>query len=167
MGRLFDAIDRLSKIFAIAAGVVFLLLVAMTSYEVIMRYCFKQGIEWFIEVGGYLCVIGVYFGIAYTLEIGGHVSIDLLANKLGYKSQNLLKIVSYSFCTFFFAIMTYATFQVALESYRLGRCSSTRLTIPLAPFQFVVFFGWLLITFQGLSMIHKYVVLVRAQREKK
>ena len=169
IGKVFVAIDRMSRFFAIVAGCIFLLMVAMTSYEVLMRYCFKQGIDWFIEVSGYLCVIGVYFGIAYTLEVGGHVSIDLLTNKrrkVKYISVDVLKIISYSLCTFFFSIMTYATFQVALESYRVGRSSDTLLAIPLAPFQFVVCLGWLLITLQGLSMIHKHLVLRKIQCKK-
>ena len=159
IGKVFVVIDRMSRFFAIVAGGIFLLMVAMTSYEVLMRYCFKQGIDWFIEVSGYLCVIGVYFGIAYTLEVGGHVSIDLFTNKQKYISVDALRVISYGLCTFFFSIMTYATFKVALESYRVGRSSDTLLAIPLAPFQFVVFLGWLLITLQGLSMIYKHLVL--------
>lgn len=158
----FAVVDKAILFCAIFSGIVLLGLMALTSYEVFLRYILKQGVDWFLEIAGYLCVIAVFLGNAYTFQVGGHVSIDFFVINQPESRRGVLKLVKYCLCLLFFVIMSSSSFQVALQSFRVNKCSNTLLSIPIGPFELFVFIGWVLIAFQSLSLIYKQIVTIRS-----
>ncbi len=70
-------IDRISLLMAIVAGLILVGLVAVTFYDVIMRYFLSapmRGRQDIVEMG---MVLSILLASLYTWRIGGHISVDL------------------------------------------------------------------------------------------
>ena len=88
--RIFSAII---KFFGIIAGVVFMAMALIVSYNVIMRYFVSRPPVWAIETTEYLMVYATFLAAAWVLSLDGHVKIDIVVVRLSPKSQHVLSIV--------------------------------------------------------------------------
>ena len=70
-------VDRLVTLMAISGGLVLCCLVALTFYDVILRYFFSaplRGRQDIVEMG---MVLALMLAAPYTWRINGHISVDL------------------------------------------------------------------------------------------
>lgn len=88
--RIFSAII---KFFGIIAGVVFMAMALIVSYNVVMRYFVSRPPVWAIETTEYLMVYATFLAAAWVLSLDGHVKIDIVVVRLSPKNQHVLSIV--------------------------------------------------------------------------
>ncbi len=70
-------IDRVAMLMSVAAGLVLCFVVALTFYDVILRYLFSaplRGRQDMVEMG---MVVSLMLATPYTWRIAGHISVDL------------------------------------------------------------------------------------------
>jgi TRAP-type mannitol/chloroaromatic compound transport system permease small subunit len=79
--RLSEAIDPWIRRVGEAFSWVWVLLVAVITVNVVMRYILGKGLIQFEEAQWHLYAIGFMLGLAYCLESDDHVRIDVLSEK--------------------------------------------------------------------------------------
>ncbi len=81
--RLADGIGR-------AAAWLFLVAIAISGYEVVMRYAFASPSAWAHVTVTALCAIGFAAGGAYAMARGEHIRISVLADRAGPGTRRLM-----------------------------------------------------------------------------
>lgn len=162
IGKIANNIDWVSRILGMAGGCVVLVLMFVTCYHVLMRYAFSQGLDWVIEVSGYLCIVCVYLGVSYTLLSGKHIRLGLFVRRLRPRAQAIMRTVTMFLCLVLFAVLAWQTWIIAWESFLSGKCSTTHLTIPLFPIQIVVTIGFAVMSLQAVVIIYRYILSLRS-----
>lgn len=90
----FDRIlGRVITFFGIVAGILFMTMALIVSYNVLMRYFLGKPPVWAIETTEYILVYATFFAAAWILRKDGHVKIDILVICLSPRTQHILRIV--------------------------------------------------------------------------
>lgn len=89
---------------AICGGILILMLV-LTSLNVLMRYGFNAPIAWADQFTAYGLVYLTFIGAPYALSKGAHVSLDIFSGMLRSKSRDCLdvavNVVGIVYCSVF------------------------------------------------------------------
>lgn len=96
MRRLVRAIDRISHLFGAVAAALVLVLMALMTYEVVLRYVFKAPTTWSNELS--TMTMGALFvlSIAYTLASNAHVRVDILKPLMGRRGPLVIELAGHA-----------------------------------------------------------------------
>jgi TRAP-type C4-dicarboxylate transport system permease small subunit len=85
-------VARLSRALGGVISWLFLAAVAISAYEVVMRYVFGAPSSWSNPTVTTLCAIGFALGGAYTMAKDGHIRIGVLADRMGLRARRIALI---------------------------------------------------------------------------
>lgn len=72
----------------------FVAMVLVIFFQVIMRYVFKNSLSWSEELGKFIFVWISWIGIAIGQKRGEHIRITILVDRLPFKAQQFLILLS-------------------------------------------------------------------------
>ncbi|UWG98504.1 TRAP transporter large permease subunit [Dehalobacter sp. DCM] len=141
----------------IGVGMLFLMLV-LTFINVIMRKFFNSPIVGVVEITEVLMVMAVFLAIGHTQNKKGHVSVDLITEKLKPVPKLIMEGMHNLLATFIFIIIIW---QVILQTIYFAANNSNHsqyLFLPNAPFDAIIAFGCILLT---LLLIRDFLINIR------
>lgn len=97
-------------------ALLFLLSVAVSLVEVVLRYVFNAPTIWAHETTILLCALCFVYGGAYCLAQDSHIRITIIYDLLNEKLQRMLDLISLMLCTIYIAALSYAAWFVARSS---------------------------------------------------
>lgn len=119
--------SRLSWAAALLAGLATLALAVFISIDVLLRYFFNSPLLFVDEVAGFLLVLVIFGGLAYTFRTGAHVRVDLVTTHLPPALRAWLRAGGLALGIVFILVVSWTTLQSALTAYRYGRVSTVML----------------------------------------
>jgi len=150
-------VKRISSITDLLAGVCFFSVMALVLANIILRNVFRMPILGTVELVGLLTVTGLGFALANCEMLGGNIAMDVLMEKLSWKTQKVFAVIMYSIALGFWAIVVWRVFVYADTSFVNGRVTST-ISIPLSPFIFIlginVFFLCIVLVYKLIGYIN-------------
>lgn len=144
MNRLFTVKQFIIRAIEIvgAAGIILLVsLMLLVSSEVVSRQIFLTPIKGTIELSKFLMGTLTAFGLSFCALKDGHIGVELVSNFVSKKASKLLDKINYYLVMGFSLILVIQLCSYAMFTSHLGS-SSDRLKIPLAPFIYLVAFGF-------------------------
>lgn len=154
---MFDKINSVVKagnmILGYISGLGILVMSAMLTYEVVLRYLFNSPTIWVQEVSVYVFMWTMLAGASYTLMLGKHVRIDLVFDQFPPKVQMVLDVITNGIGALFSAVVTFQAYEMIVSSLRFNKVSATMLRVPIWILQLSLFLGFLLLTLQFLLMM--------------
>lgn len=148
------------KVFSILSAVLMLVVI----YDVLMRYLLTRPTIWGLEMSNYLLAGLTFLGAGYCLLHNGHVKVDIIYTKWPRRLQAAVDVGTYLivFCLCY-VLIKYGG-EVALESLREGRRSTSIWAPPLWPSQMLVPAGALLLGLQALAKwLRDWVILLTGE----
>lgn len=149
--------QRISRIMNLAnstAKVMLLVLMILGSVDVIGRYTFNKPVWGTFEFNQILLAGIVFFSLAYTLAVGGHIKVDLVVSRLHPRVQAAIDFFTSFLMLILFALLAWQSAIIAIRYWKAGRLVSLIL-INAAPFQGFVTLGALLLCLELIvQMIH-------------
>jgi TRAP-type C4-dicarboxylate transport system permease small subunit len=118
-------IDRLNRFLGRWLAWLYLVAVAITAYEVVMRYLFNSPTTWAFELTVLLCAIGYLFGGGYVTEQKAHISISVLRDLAPKRVAWWLDLAAYAVGIAAMAGFAWATWRPALRALRVGERSGS------------------------------------------
>jgi TRAP-type C4-dicarboxylate transport system permease small subunit len=115
-----------------AAAVVFIML--LTCADVVMRL-FGRPIPGTYELVGYFGTVIVAFALAYTSVERGHISVELLVDRLPARLRNVIEGAGHLVSAVLFGLLAWQSQVYAMDLVESGEVSLT-LGIPTWPFVF-------------------------------
>ena len=71
----------------------FLPMIFVITFEIVMRYVFRSPTIWVHETSEYLLVVMAMVGGGYTFLHKGHVSVDIVYERLSTKGKAILDLI--------------------------------------------------------------------------
>ncbi|MHC5652375.1 TRAP transporter small permease subunit [Stappia sp. ICDLI1TA098] len=136
-------------LFVIAAAIIFAV-VPMLLYEVVARYAFNAPTVWAMEAS--TLVFGPHFMLAgpYLLHLHGHVSVDILSERVKGAPRKALEVFTYAVVAIFAAVFAMVSWPLAVNAYALGETSFSAWNPPIWWLKFVVPFAFAMLFAQAL-----------------
>jgi TRAP-type C4-dicarboxylate transport system permease small subunit len=153
-------IARTARAVSLISGVAVLAMVALISYDVLMRYFFDRPQLFVDELASFLQVLVIFGGLAHTYRLGGHVRVDLVTSHLPARGRAWLRAAGVLVaCVFLLAVM-WTTAQSALTAYRYGRVSAVML-YPLWMPMLIIPAGLALMAVAMLATLGRQLLVLR------
>ena len=118
----------ITMVFLIAAGV-------------IARYVFNSPFLFVEEYSGYLFVLVVCWGLAFTLKDGGHIKVELVVSRLPARIVKWLELAAYVMATAYTIMFTVQLLGMARRSFALNAYAYGAMHTPLGPAQLIMVIG--------------------------
>ncbi len=93
-GKIDRLLDRMIKFFGIIAGILFMAMALIVTYNVIMRYFVSRPPAWAIETTEYIMVYATFLAAAWILSLDGHVKIDIVVMRLSPRNQYFMSVLA-------------------------------------------------------------------------
>jgi TRAP-type C4-dicarboxylate transport system permease small subunit len=137
----------------IASGALGILILFVVT-NILSRFLFKKPLPGTIEIIELVSVVIVFFSVAYTETKRAHIYVELLVSRLSRRSQAVLASMMYFLAAVFFAVMGWRG-GVMAWSYLVPMIRETYvLSIPIAPFLFVISLGSFVLALE--TLIHVF-----------
>ena len=125
----------------IIGGVAVLVLMALATVNVCLRFFFNAPYRGTYEVVGFLGAIVIAFALGYTQKRKDHIVVDILTQRFPKQVNRVLDAISYFITTIFFAIVSWQVFVWGMKISKSGEVSET-LKIVFHPIIYCVALGF-------------------------
>lgn len=138
-------VDHVIDFMAGAAGFLLVAAVLIVCVEIIMRYFFRKPQVWSVEVCEYILFTLAFLGAPWLLKKGGHVSVDVVTERLGPRARGYLGLFACGIGVCISAIITGFSIVAAWDCYVTGVVVTKTLTIGKHYFLVFITLGYLLL----------------------
>lgn len=132
---------------AIYVGILTICVITVVSLYTVAARLIGSPVSWTLEFLQLIQVILAFLPVAYVLNRGAHVRMDLGLEMVQGRSRYLLQIAASLLGMFMSILMAYATAQSAIASTAM-REGSVLTSWPIYPFKICVFIGFVLLSLQ-------------------
>jgi TRAP-type C4-dicarboxylate transport system permease small subunit len=126
----------------------------LTIADVFLRKTFSKSILGTVEVTEFMMVILVFFALAQTEVLNGHVKVDLVMSRFGEHTQALVDTITQLVCFLLLGLFTWSAL-VYSGKMRASAEVSQDLWLPIYPFVYVVVAGCALLS---LTLLIKFLI---------
>ncbi len=159
LSRLIDTINE--KLGRLTAWLV-LAAVLISAANATSRYALNMASNAWLEMQWYLFGVVFMIGAAWTMKDNEHVRVDVVSSRLSKLTRDRIEVVGLIIFFFPFALLhLYYAWPFFLGSIRSGEVSTNAGGLIVWPAKFMVMFGFLLLTLQGVSELIKRVAVLR------
>ena len=166
MEALLRLIERISGWTGAITAWLVMPLVLATVYDVFARYVFNAPTQWAYEVGYMMMGAHALLGMAYTLQVAGHVRIDAFSQFFSQKAKAIVDLVGYSvFVLPCVCWLTWALWKYWLRALETGELSGQSAWNPVIwPFKLIFFVAFVLLVLQIVAEVIKAILFLRGER---
>lgn len=151
--RVLASIDSISEWLGKIVSYLIPAMMAIMTYEVILRYIFNSPTIWALETTEFLFAGSTALGGAWLLLHRGHVNVSILYDHLGTRTRAVVDIATSLFFFGFILFFFQNTLDVTIEAVVNLQHSPTFWAPPIYPIYIAMTVGILLIFFQGLAKL--------------
>ncbi|MBU3548688.1 MULTISPECIES: TRAP transporter small permease subunit [unclassified Polynucleobacter] len=157
--KLSAGIDYVNQLLGKAASIMILLSCVVSALNALLRYGFDVSNNWPLELQWYLFAAAVMLGTSYTLKRNEHVRVDLIYSQLSDRGRLWVDLFGLAFflmpACLLFAWLSWTT--LFYPSWLVTEHSLNSGGLARYPIKFVVPFGFLMLSLQGVSEIIKRI----------
>jgi len=162
--KVYDYLERTisgaSRIVNTIGVSVLMVMMAIITTDVILRYVFNSPLRGVYEIVEVTLVIVVSFGLAYTAAQKGAVAVEVLVERYPPRARVIMDIFNSLAGLAFFSLISWKTTEQAMIYWAAGQTTYVS-ALPLHPFVLVVSFGTgllsLVLLFQLIDSIIKAI----------
>jgi len=101
-----------------------LAIVVLMATNVVLRYLFSYGSVWAQELEWHLLAPLILFGIAYALQKGEHVRVDVAYTHFSAKNKERVNLLSALLCLAISVLVIWLSIHYVQQSYVIGEQSA-------------------------------------------
>lgn len=129
-----NIVQKLTRGAAYAGMALLIPMMLLTSADVVSSSLWTGPISGSMEISGFMLSVFVLLGIAYTQQVGDHVRVTVLIERLPKKLAEIVKILTTGLMLFIVLIVMWQGWVHAFEAQDV----SDMLRIPSLPFRLLV-----------------------------
>lgn len=148
-------LDKISSICARLSAWLFFIIGGIIVFEVVARYVFLSPTVWGEEMSRFLQIWATYLAAAYVLHKRKLIAIDVVVNKLAPGLQKILESCALLVIMVFCFVACLYGIEIAMESIRVGRATSTMLAVPSWMTEIAIPIGFGLMFLQALAELFR------------
>ena len=165
MSPLVNQIERITTNIGIIAALTLVPLILTTTYEVLARYLFDAPTIWAYEVGYMLTGTHFLLGMAYTLQQGQFIRIDIFSQDMSAKTRALIDLCSYSVILPLMMWLTYGLTSYLISGFiKNERSGQSAMNMVVWPFRVVFLIAFTLLALQVYAEFMKSLEKYKAAK---
>ncbi len=125
------AVKQVTRVISWICGGAALWLFLLIFINVILRYVFETPYRHADEIVRFSMAWISYIGMAYTLRVGGHISVDLITSRLPANLRRRVEMIGFIGVTIWIALITYGGWKLWLRLFTSGQRSFGLLEVEL------------------------------------
>ncbi|MFC2068927.1 TRAP transporter small permease [Chloroflexota bacterium] len=161
IGKIVPFFDSITRVSAFISAIFLIFIILAVTIGVSMRYLFDSPQAWVIELCEYSLLYIVFLGSAWLLAKDGHISMDLVINRLRPITQAIINTITYFVCMVVSLIIIWYGILVVIDSYQKGLFYYTVLETPTYPILAIVPIGSFLLFIQFMRRTFSYAKMWR------
>jgi len=126
-------------------------LIFVMTFEVFMRYVWKDPTEWGTELITYIFAGYILLGGGYTLLYKDHVNINVIYNRFSPRWKAVLDLVTFLVFFLYCWVLFIESWKFAWDAVKIGRHSGTDWNPPLYPILLTLPIAAFLMLIQGVA----------------
>lgn len=155
-------IDRVNTVIGRNVSWLILLAIFVSAINAIIRKAFSVSSNAWLELQWYLYGGAFLLAAAYTLLENEHIRIDIVFGTWSRRVQHWIELLGHIFFLMpFVTLALWLMWPWLAKSWRTGEMSMNAGGLALWPAKAVLFAGFVLLFFQGLSEIIKKIAVMR------
>ena len=151
--RIFDSII---DSFGMLAFILLLLLVAVTLYEIIMRYFIGRSELWTLETAEYSLLYITFLATAWLLKEERHVTMDLVLTRFKPNIQARISTITSVIGAVMFLVVSGYGAKVTWQTFQTGYLLPTMMEVPAFAILVIIPVGSFLLFIQFLRRAYGY-----------
>ena len=112
-------IKPVSRLMSHVASVILFLMMVLTILDVILRKLWSKSILGTVEVTEFMLVFVIFFTLALTQLLNGHVKVDLVMSRFSGRVQGIADMITQFICFVITVLITWSTI-IYSEKMRLS-----------------------------------------------
>lgn len=162
MESVLNRIEKAVRWVAYAGTLLVIPLMLSMLTEVVSRYVFDSPTLWAYETGYFMTGSFFLLGIAFTLQVGGHVKVDLMTDIFPDRVNHIIYIIGYVLAGIFVAWTTVGLTDSFLETLHTGETTGESAWNPvLWPFRLVAAMGFALFAVQIAVELLRHIIRLK------
>ena len=157
-------VSKFNEIIGEFAGWIVVVMMVTISFDVAMRYIFNAPTTWSFEVNRYMLIMVVFLGGPWTLAAGGHVSVDLVTEKMADRRRLWLDMATSVMAVAYMLMFTWESVVFTWEAWENSVRSTEYLAWPLWPIRMFLVIGGALLTLQYFIKIKQDAGRLKAMK---
>ena len=155
-------IDRVNTVIGRSAAWLILLAIFVSAINAVVRKVFSVSSNAYLELQWYLYGAAFLLAAAYTLLENEHIRIDIVYGAFSRRVQHWIDLLGTIFFLMPVVLLTlYFVWPWLMRSIRGGEMSMNAGGLMLWPAKAMLFAGFVLLFFQGISEIIKKIAVMR------
>ena len=165
MSPLVNRIERITTNIGIIAALTLVPLILTTTYEVFARYIFDAPTIWAYEVGYMLTGTHFLLGMAYTLQQGQFIRIDIFSQDMSVKTRAFIDLCAYSVILPLMMWLTYGLTAYLISGFiKNERTGQSAMNMAVWPFRVVFLIAFTLLALQVYAEFMKSLEKYKAAK---
>lgn len=148
---MFPFISRISLFCGKLSSWLFFAIGCIIFFEVVARYVFVKPTSWVEEMSRFLQIWATYLAAAYVLKTRHLIAIHVVRDHLPESVALLCRLLALIIMAVFSMVAIWYGTDLALDSIRVGRASSTMLGLPMWMSEIAIPIGFLLLLLQVIA----------------
>lgn len=158
-------VDLIVKLAGYAASGLMPILAFIVSFEVFSRYFLNRPTVWAFDLSLFLFGYIAILGGAYAQQKRGHITVDILYQKVSSKTRRIFDLVSYVLAIFFLVLIFYLCSDKLQDALKFGTRRQSEWAPLMSHFWVMTIFACSLFILQlGRDMIGNVFYLVTGKQ---
>ncbi len=162
-----ERVDRISEWVGYATSFLILPMTFIAALEVVLRYVFNRPTEWGWDVNTMLLGAFSILTGGYVLLKGGHVTVDVIVNRLSLKTRTVIGLITFALFFFCVVLLLYQGGIEAWDSVSIREKMSTVWAPPLYPLKILWPIGVFFLLLQGVANLKRMLDAFRSKETEK
>lgn len=139
---------------SLLGGFLLLAMMLLVSVAVFMRYVLRSPLIGTDQIAGWFMLYVIFLGAAYTLQVEGHIRVDVILRLLGERKQAVVNLVAMIYGCLFPIILFLLCLGLAQSALIGGWLTEYDINIPAFAIYVILPVGSLLLLLQFGRTIH-------------
>jgi TRAP-type C4-dicarboxylate transport system permease small subunit len=139
--RTYDVVRRLNAVCIAIACVLIGLIALLTVWEAATRYFLRQPATWTYPVTSYMLLFSIYLALGFTLQKGGHVSVDVMVEMASPGVRRWLDRLGHVLGLSFVLVVLVQSVRITTRQLAEGQRDISALSLPIGPISVAVPIG--------------------------
>ena len=136
---------------------------AMMLYAIFSRLVLGMPVNWVMEMSQFLLAAYYLLGGAYSLQLDGHVRMDLFYSNLSPYRRAVTDALTIFFILFYLGVLLYGGLSSTEYAWSYNQKNYTSWAPPMWPIKAIMTFGIFLMLLQCISSLFKDIAIARGK----
>lgn len=129
----------------VIASILFVGMMLLVVSDVGGRYIFKRAVPGTLEITEFIMVALVYFTLAHTQAIKGHIKVEFLLALMSRTKRLILELITYLLGLMVFALVTWQVWMSFIDSWQIREETVGQIPFPIYPAKLTIPIGCFLL----------------------